>query len=237
MKPLFTLFAVAIFFTACSTRKEILVFSKTEGYRHKSIETGIEAIKKLGIENNINVTSTEDAGVFINTNLKKFDLVIFLNTTGDVFNDEQQVAFKTYINNGGSFMGVHAATDTEFDWPWYNKLVGAYFTSHPNNPNVLDAELTVVDASHASTKHLKARWKRQDEWYNFKSINPDIKVLLNLDETTYKGGENGKSHPIAWYHEYDGGKVFYTAGGHTKDSYSEPDFLKHMLGGIQYCLE
>jgi len=214
----------------------VLVFTKTMGWRHKSIEKGVNTLKFLGLQNNFVVTHTEDSLAFNSNNLKKYDLVIFLSTTQDVLGAEQQAAFEKYIQNGGSFMGIHAAADTEYEWPWYNKLVGAYFLSHPNDPNVRKATVQVVDKSHSSTSFLPDTWERTDEWYNYKSINPNLNVLMKLDESTYEGGANGDDHPIAWYHEYDGGRAFYTGGGHTDASYDEPDFQKHLVGGIEYCL-
>lgn len=215
---------------------QILVFTKTMGYRHKSIEKGVETLKNLGKENNFSITQTEDSLQFNEANLKKYDLVLFLSTTMDVLGPDQEQAFKNYINNGGNYMGIHAASDTEYGWPWYGKLVGAYFTSHPNDPNVREAKMNVVNREHLSTAHLNDTWVRNDEWYNYKNINPDIEVLIYLDETSYEGGTNGDNHPIAWYQEFDGGRVFYTGGGHTEESYDEPDFQKHLVGGINYCL-
>jgi type 1 glutamine amidotransferase len=214
----------------------ILVFTKTAGFRHGSIEKGVATLQNLGAENNFEITQTEEASVFTTSGLQDFDLVVFLSTTKDVLDPNQENAFKAYINQGGSFMGIHAASDTEYGWPWYGELVGAYFESHPSNPNVREAVLEVVDKSHRSTAHLGDRWLREDEWYNFRSINPDIRVLINLDETSYEGGTNGDFHPMAWFHEFDGGRSFYTGGGHTEASFDEEDFQKHLLGGIEYCL-
>ncbi|WP_100610404.1 ThuA domain-containing protein [Confluentibacter lentus] len=213
---------------------KVLVFTKTSGFRHQSIEIGIKTIEGLGKQNNFEVIQTEDASLFSTENLKQYQLVVFLNTTGDVLNANQEQAFKTFINNGGSFMGIHSATDTEYEWAWYGELVGAYFLNHPNPSS---ASITRVNSTHPSTKHLPEQWVRYDEWYNFKSIFEDINVLLNLDESTYDGGENGTNHPIAWYHEYDGGRSFYTALGHTNESYVEPEFKQHLLGGILYGLK
>jgi type 1 glutamine amidotransferase len=165
--------------------------------------------------------------------LKKYDAVIFLSTTGDVLNDEQQEAFQKFIHSGKGFVGVHAATDTEYDWPWYNQLVGAYFKSHPKQQ---EAMLNIIDATHASTQHLPAKWKRFDEWYNFKSIQNGLHVLITIDEKSYTGGENGDVHPMAWYHDFDGGRAFYTALGHTNESYADPLYLQHLLAGIQYAI-
>lgn len=214
----------------------ILVFSKTAGFYHESIPSGIAAIQKMGAENNMVVDTTKNASYFVEDSLKKYRAVVFLSTTQNVLNADQQVAFERYIQAGGGFVGVHAAADTEYNWPWYNKLVGAYFKSHPNNPNVRKATIDVVDTTFKATKGLPARWERTDEWYNYKSINPDINVLAKLDEESYEGGENGENHPIAWYHEFDGGRAFYTGGGHTNESFSEPLFVNHLLEGIKYAI-
>ena len=222
--------------TTYSIDKKVLVFTKTNGYRHESIEKGVEVINKLGLENGFKVIHSENSDIFTTESLKEFDLVIFLNTTEDILDDEGQRNFEMFMRNGGSFMGIHSAADTEYDWPWYGKLVGAYFKNHPNNPSIRDAEIIKEDSMHVSCKHLSDRWERTDEWYNYKEINPDINILLRLNESSYEGGEHGDNHPIAWYHEFDGGKAFYTGGGHTKASFDEIDFKQHILGGILYCL-
>ena len=240
MRCLFTIMITfSLFLLSCDQNVEkgdVLIFSKTESFRHESIEAGIEAIKKLGLENDFTVSATEDARVFEQSQLKDFKVIVFLNTTGDILTDGQQVEFKRFIQAGGGFVGIHSAADTEYDWPWYGKLCGAYFKDHPNDPNVRDASIDVLDKTHISCTHLPDRWDRTDEWYNYKSISPDVTVLLNLDESSYEGGNNGESHPIAWYHEMDGGRAFYTGGGHTIESYSEPNFIQHILGGIKYAM-
>lgn len=215
----------------------VMVFTKTEGWRHKSIEKGVQTLRELGRQNGFVALQTESGEDFTSQNLQNYKLVVFLNTTLDVLNDAQQRAFEAYIKGGGAFLGVHAASDTEYDWPWYGKLVGGYFVSHPNDPNVRQAKIDVVSKAHPSTEHLQDSWTRTDEWYNFKDLNPEVTVLLNLDETTYEGGTNGSNHPIAWYHEFDGGRAFYTGGGHTEDSYDEPMFRNHLLGAIEWCLK
>ncbi|WOH39507.1 ThuA domain-containing protein [Thalassotalea fonticola] len=209
----------------------VLVFAKTASFRHKSIAAGKLAIKKLGLSHGFEVEISENAAQFTYEALQQFNVVVFLNTTGDILTPKQQSAFERYIQAGGGFVGIHAATDTEYDWSWYGKLVGAYFASHPKQQI---ATILVDDNSHQSTVHLNSQWQRFDEWYNFRSLNPEVKVLLSLDESSYQGGKNGQHHPIAWYHEYDGGRAFYTGGGHTTSSYAEPQFLQHLLGGILY---
>lgn len=236
---LYLLIAVLMVFGVSSCHQEekrepkVLVFSKTTGYRHQAIPDGIAAIIKLGAENGFKVDTTENAEKFTENNLKQYNAVIFLNTTGNPLNAVQQSNFERYIQAGGGFMGVHAAADTEYNWPWYNKLAGAWFESHPEQQN---ATIRIVDNSHPSTEGLPKNWNRFDEWYNFKSINPDIKVVAYLDEKTYKGGKNGDKHPFAWYHEFDGGRAYYTAGGHTAEGYKDPNFLKHLMGGIKYVM-
>lgn len=212
-----------------SEEKRILVFTKTAGFEHESIPAGTEAIMKLGRENGFKVDTTGNASKFIEDTLKQYNAVIFLNTTGDVLDYRQQADFERYIQSGGGYMGIHAAADTEYDWPWYGKLVGGYFESHPK---VQPATIIISDTKNNSTKHLPGTWKRTDEWYNYKNLNPEIKVLANLDEKSYEGGKNGENHPIIWYHGFDGGRSFYTGGGHTNESFLEPDFLEHLLQGI-----
>ncbi|MEL6865600.1 MAG: ThuA domain-containing protein [Bacteroidota bacterium] len=220
-----------------SSKKEIkvLVFSKTEGFRHESIAAAQQAIFKLGQQHQFSVDTTEDATYFKESQLKNYNVVIFLNTTGDVLNDAQQLEFNRFIQAGGGFVGIHAAADTEYDWPWYGQLVGAYFNGHPNNPNVREAIIQRKNQDHPASKRIPLVWRRKDEWYNYKQINPSIKVLLNLDETSYEGGTNGPNHPIAWCHEFDGGRSFYTGLGHTEESYQEAEMLDHLWGGIDYA--
>ena len=212
--------------------KNILLFSKTVEFRHDSIAPAIAGINSLGGGNNFKVFHTEDASYFDSTNLRNYHAVIFLNTSGNVLNDDQQKHFKQYIQGGGGWVGIHCATDTETDWPWYGKLAGAYFNGHPD---IQKANLAVVDKSHSSTAMLPDSWIRTDEWYNFKDINQEINILIKIDESSYEGGTNGVNHPVAWYHTFDGGRSFYTALGHTKESYSEKLFLQHLLGGIKWA--
>ncbi|MFV2017556.1 ThuA domain-containing protein [Micromonospora sp. LOL_023] len=211
----------------------VLVFSKTVGFRHDSIPTGIAAIQQLGATNGFTVDTTENSAAFTDDNLANYRAVIWLSTTGDVLDPDQQAAFERYIQAGGGYVGIHAASDTEYSWPWYGELVGAYFANHPANQS---ATVNVEDPAHPSTDGLPARWSRYDEWYNFQT-NPrgDVHVLASLDESTYTAGAGamGADHPIAWCRDYDGGQSWYTGGGHTNESFAEPEFLDHLLGGIQ----
>lgn len=209
------------------------MFTKTAGFHHSSIPAGLAAITKLGAANDFEVDSSSDAAIFNEDSLRKYAAVIFLNTTGDLLNNYQEADFERYIQSGGGYVGIHAATDAEYDWGWYGRLAGGYFNGHPAQQ---EAVIRVVDSTDASTKHLPREWKRKDEWYNFKKLNKDVHVLLTIDEASYQGGTNGAVHPMAWYHDYDGGRAWYTELGHTEESYSDPLYLQHILAGIQYAI-
>ena len=244
MRRIALLIVVVCCFTRCSnspttqsnttTQDKVLVFSKTTGFRHDSIPDGIAAIQQLGRDNQFTVDVSEDSAVFTDKNLAPYKAVIFLNTTGDLFDDSQKSALQHYIQSGGGFAGIHSASDTEHNWPWYGQLVGSFFQSHPA---IQTANIQVQDASHPSTTGLPQVWQRNDEWYNFVS-NPRgiVHVLAKIDESTYSGGTMGADHPIAWCQAFAGGRSWYTAGGHTKESYTEKLFVQHMLGGIQYAM-
>jgi cytochrome c len=235
MKFKFTYLLLTPFLFLCfapSTPK-VLIFTKTAGFHHASIPVGVAAILKLGQENNFAVDTTSDAAMINENNLKKYDAVIFLSTTGPLLTSNERNDFERYIQAGGGFVGIHAAADAEYDWHWYGRLVGGYFVSHPAQQ---EAVLHVVDKTHISTKHLPDEWKRKDEWYNYKELNKDIHVLITIDENSYKGGINGAVHPMAWYHNFDGGRAWYTELGHTDESYSDPLYLKHILGGILWSI-
>jgi type 1 glutamine amidotransferase len=211
---------------------DVLVFSKTAGFRHDSIPTGIQAIRDLGAANDFTITATENAEAFTADNLARYEAVVFLNTTGNVLDSSQQAAFESYIRSGGGFVGVHAAADTEYDWPFYGDLVGAYFASHPP---IQAATVQVEDRTHPATSHLDATWRRTDEWYNYRTnARSTARVLATLDESSYSGGTMG-DHPHAWCKTLGNGRSFYTGGGHTRQSYAEPAFRTHLLGGIRYA--
>lgn len=232
MKKLLVLLGCCILFYSCTQEPpRVLVFSKTKGFRHQSIAAGKAALIKLGAEKGFGVDTTESADVFTAENLKKYRAVIFLSTTGDVLDQAQQNQFMQFIQSGGGYVGIHAAADTEYDWWWYGKLVGAYFKSHPQ---IQEAKFKKVKPF--GEDNLPDEWIRTDELYNYKKISDEITVLYNLDESSYKGGENGENHPIAWYHDFDGGRSFYTGLGHTDESFSEELFLSHLYQGIKYAI-
>ncbi|MGW6538134.1 lectin [Streptomyces sp. NPDC055011] len=212
---------------------KVLVFSRTAGFRHSSIDDGVAALRALGTTGNFAVDATEDAQAFTGGNLAQYKAVVFLSTTGDVLDGPQQTAFEQYIQGGGGYVGIHAAADTEYDWPFYEGLAGALFHSHPA---IQSATVDVEDRAHDATAHLGGTWQRTDEWYNYRT-NPrtTARVLASLDESSYSGGNMAGDHPIAWCKDYRGGRAFYTGGGHTDESYAEPAFRRHLLGGIRWA--
>jgi type 1 glutamine amidotransferase len=229
-------------------RPRVMVYTKigvdkksgNRGFQHGSIPVATAAILKLGNENRFDVDFSGDPADFNDANLKKYAAIIFVSTTSDCIpGDDQKAAFKKYIEGGGGYVGIHAATDAEYDWAWYGELSGAYFKGHPI-PQM--ATLNVVDSTSIATKMLPRVWKRKDEYYHFKSIPKDVHVLITIDESTITytpQNENlkmGPYHPMAWWHDFDGGRAFYTEFGHTDESYSDPLFLQHLLGGIKYAM-
>jgi cytochrome c len=232
LKTAFMLLFVSTAFA--QTKINVLVFSKTAAFRHQSIEAGKKALEKMSKEKGFGVSFTEDASQFTEINLKKFNTVIFLNTTGDILNNEQQTVFERYIQAGGGYVGIHAATDTEYDWAWYNQLAGAWFLDHPSTPSNVQKGRFFVTQKNEFTAGMPDSFERSDEFYAFKNISSKINVVLKIDEKSYIGGHNGDNHPISWYQEFNGGRSFYTAMGHTDETFSEPLFLNHLYAGIRY---
>lgn len=213
--------------------RRVLIFTRTRGFRHRSIEPGraalASALDALGLASE----QTESLEPFTDADLARFSTVVFLNTSGDVLGPPQEAALQRWVEAGGGWVGVHAAADTEYDWPWYRNLVGAWVHSHPA---IQSATVAVEDGTHAATRHLPARWTRTDEWYDFRS-NPrgEVAVQLTLDESTYSGGRMGADHPIAWSRDVGAGRSFYTAGGHTEGAFMEPLFMEHLTRAIRWA--
>jgi uncharacterized protein len=238
IKSLLLLLAIVVAWQngICQTIRanKILIFSKTTGFRHASIADGKIALLAMAAANGFAADTTEDAGWFTTTQLQQYKALVFLNTTGNLFDSAQKQALVQYMRNGGGFAGIHAATDTEYQWPWYNLLVGGYFESHPKPQT---AKFVIVNRTHPSTAFFTdSIWLHHDELYNFKQCNPNVKTLITIDEKSYSGGNMGNFHPMAWYHAYEGGRAFYTALGHTSEAWQQPQFLQHVLGGIRYAM-
>ena len=207
----------------------MLVFSRTAGYRHESIAAGQQMFQQQADSWKLRVRAGE--GALSESELDSCDILVLLNSTGDVFSNEEQAALQTYVRKGGKVLAIHAAADAEYGWPWYKQMLGAWFDSHPA---IQQANCVLTDMAHAAGKNMPATWTRTDEWYNFKEIEPGIQVIYRLDEGSYSGGTNGASHPISWCHSFEGGKIFYTGMGHTAETYSEPLFIQHISGAIEW---
>ncbi len=218
---------------ATSARFRALLFSRTAGFRHDSIPAAIAALTELQDAGGFAVEATEDPTVFNAGDLARFQVVVFLMTTGDVLDDPQQAAFEAWVGAGGGYLGVHSAADTEYDWPFYGALVGAYFKMHPA---IQPAKVMVEAADHPATRGLSSPWMRSDEWYDFRTNpRPAVTVLATVDETSYTGGTMGSDHPIAWAHATPGGgRALYTAMGHTQASYADPPFRQHLVGALRW---
>lgn len=218
----------------------VLVYTKNgKGYVHENIAAGSAAILQLGKENGFAVDTSSDPKVFTETNLKKYSLLIFNNTNNEVFDtDEQKVTFMRYVQAGGGFVGLHSATGTERQWPWFKRLIGASFLRHAKHQPFKEI---IIDANHPSTSSLPKVWERDDECYFFKEYNPDIHVLIvhdlasldDKDKPTYYGGT---SSPSVWCHEFDGGRQWYTSLGHDSVTYGTKEFQQHILGGIIWVI-
>jgi hypothetical protein len=228
---------------ALAEQFSVALFTKTAGWHHESINAGVTAIQKLGELHHFKVFWTEDAKrLFKDDQLSQYKVVIFLLTTGDVLNDEQQAVFERYIRAGGSYVGIHSAADTEHDWPWYENMLGHMFRTHPA---IQTATVQVENREFPGMERFAPRFLFTEEWYEFDaSRSPDLRYLLSVDESTYepttrRSGERdakGKVfHPLSWYHAYDGGRAFYTALGHLPATYSDAQFMHHVYGGIYWA--
>jgi type 1 glutamine amidotransferase len=221
---------------------KVLVFTKTMGWHHESINEGVDALRGLALRHHFIADWQEDASVFNDERLKQYQAVIFLLTSGDILNDEQQAAMERFIRSGKGFVGIHSASDTEYDWNWYTQMVGRTFHVHPE---IQTAKLEVLDRKFPGLELMPKRFLWTEEWYEFGAERiKGLNYILAVDEKTYnpaadwgkvKGTGMGKFHPIAWYHHYDGGRAFYTALGHQSATYSEPLFLAHLYGAIYWA--
>ena len=208
----------------------VLIFSKTAGFRHDSIPVAVRTLIRLAEQAGMAADATEEASAFTPANLARYRVVIFASTTGNVLDPAQQEAMEGFIRNGGGFVGVHAAADTEYDWPWYGQLVGARFHDHP--PGLHDSRVQPERDGVASG----AAWPVHDEFYNYDS-NPRgrVQVVATLDEQLYQGGRMGTDHPITWHHAFAGGRAWYTGLGHTEAIYAQPEFIAQLQRGLAYA--
>ncbi|KAI0261512.1 class I glutamine amidotransferase-like protein [Gloeopeniophorella convolvens] len=226
-----------------------LIFSATADFRHDSIPTARDALIARGPSIGVQFDATEDSGRFTDTGLAPYDLLVFLMNTGEVLDDTGKAALQKYLDLGGNFVAIHAASDCLRNTTFYGKEVGAFFDYHPALQN---ATVDVIDASHPSTSMLPPQWHVQDEMYNFKSDPRAIGavVVLSADESSYtdpgpRKFDQGTPHPTAWYQEHGAGvesggtagRSFYTSLGHLNQTWADDLFLAHVTGGISWALQ
>ncbi len=229
----------------------ILIFSKTNGFRDDAqIVAANAAIEKLVRAKGWSSYTTENAAVFNPAQLGKFKAVVWNSVSGDVLTVPQREAFRSWIEAGGGFVGLHGSGgDPEYKWKWYaQELIGAQFIGHTMGPQFQTAMLNVEDRNHPATRHLPARWSRTDEWYSFASNPRDkgFRVLVTIDESSYSplaklplvGARNiamGRDHPMIWTHCVGKGRAFYSALGHPASAYAEKSHLAMIAGAIGWA--
>ncbi|MGW4694674.1 ThuA domain-containing protein [Kitasatospora sp. YST-16] len=213
---------------------DVLLYTRTTGYRHDSIPAATAALHELGQDHGFAVEATEDPAVFTDASLAGRGAVLFLSTSGEVLTPAGRAALRRWTAAGGGFAGVHSAACTEYDWPHYGELLGARFAGHPEPQ---PGTVLVEDRDHPATAHLPQRWAWHDEWYDFRhNPRPGVRVLATVDESGYRGGGMGADHPLVWCREpATGGRSFYTALGHAADAYADPAFRRHLLGGLRWA--
>lgn len=218
----------------------ILIFSHTTGYRHDSIPAGIAAVAAIAKARGLAVVASEDPAMFGPGRLARFRIIVLLSTTTDPKNpasewwvDARRTAFQRFVRSGGGVVAIHAAADSHYHWPWYGKLIGARFQRHP--PGTPTGRVSLANPRHPANRGLPATTTRTDEWYAFDDFDPTSTLLMTLDPASI-GEPDVNPNPVAWTRTVDGARVFYTALGHTKESYAEPLFLRHVANGLDWVL-
>ncbi len=222
---------------------KVLVYTKNgKGYVHDNIASAVASIKEMGVENHFSVDVSDDPSVFTEANLKNYQFLIFTSTNNDVFDtDNQRVQFRRYIEAGGGFVGVHSVTGTERNWTWFKMMLGETFSWHATFQKF---SIKKLDNTHPSMQGVPAIWEREDECYFGKELYPGIKVLmahqlssLNPSQTDLiqkNAGSYANYFPAVWYQQFDGGNIWVTALGHSKESYQDPVYKNHLLQGIRF---
>ncbi|UZK69737.1 ThuA domain-containing protein [Sphingomonas sp. S1-29] len=218
----------------------VLVFSHTTGYRHASIEAGVAALKRMGTQRDFTVIASEDPAIFSPQKLKDIDAIVFLSSTTNPADPasewlvgDRRAALQAFVRGGGGIVAVHGAADSHLAWPWYGQMIGGWFESHPRGTPTGD--VTIVDSKHPAAGGMTGKQRRADEWYYFKDFDPTVDLLATVDPASI-GEKDANPNPAAWAHEFEGGRVFYTAMGHADASFSEPWYLQHLGAGLDWAL-
>ena len=235
---------VTVVFANPPIQKRVLVYTKNgKGFVHTNIANSVESLKKIGILNNLIVDVSEDPSVMTSEKLAKYNCLVFSNTNNEIFEtEEQRRAFVSYIHNGGAFVGIHIASGSERNWPWFHEMIGGLFKRHPAFQSF---EIKVIDKNHPSTVMLPEIWKKEDECYFMTELNTnshvllaaDLRTVIDTEKEVYPGRVFGDYFPLAWCHQFEGARVFYTALGHADKDYLDPLFIKHLTGSILWVLD
>jgi type 1 glutamine amidotransferase len=248
-RPLIGLFALSLIALSCTApadaakkKAHVLIYSGSTGYRHESIPAAVEALKAMGAKAGYIVDATEDPEVFTAEKLKQYQALVLVSTSTDPKKPESEWfvgarrdALQGFLKDGKGVVGIHAAADSHYNWPWYGQMIGGYFERHPKGTP--KGTVTVVDAKHPATAKLPKTLERNDEWYYYKDFNPTMRVLITIDPASIGDGEaDVNPNPLVWCHEFGGGRVFYSALGHTPESYSEPYMVNLLTGALAYAV-
>jgi type 1 glutamine amidotransferase len=233
-----TLLPLLLLGAAPLPKDEVLIFSHTTGYRHDSIPAGIAATERIAKRQGFSVRASEDPALFTSRGLRGVRAIVFLSSTTDPkapssewLTGERRAALQSFVRSGGGVLAVHAAADSHYGWPWYGRLIGGRFARHPEGTP--PGTLTLADRSHPVTGGMPATIRRSDEWYEFADYDPTSRLLVTLDPASI-GEADVNPNPISWVRQVDGGRVFYTAMGHTAESYSDPYVLRHLSNGLAW---
>ena len=229
----------------------VLVFSKTNRFRHKDgIRGGLEALRSIAADQSMGIFATENGAVFNDDSLARFDVVVFLNATGDMLNADQERAFQEWLEAGGGWLGIHAAGDgSHAEWGWYmENLIGAEFTAHILGPQFQTATVRTERPEHPISRDLPLAWEAEEEWYSWASSPREKGFMVHavVDEDTYEPVQNllGRrtslamgDHPVAWSNCVGQGRSFYTALGHTAVAFEQPQFRTQLANALRWLIQ
>ncbi len=240
-------FVLTLAAETASAQQKVLVYTRNytpdgKGYVHANISASVEAIKKMGVEKGFGVDVSDDPGSFTDANLKQYAALVFSNSNNEAFATEpQRDAFRRYIQSGGGFVGIHSASGSQRDWPYYWSVLGGKFVVHPK---IQKFTVRVVDSAQVATKDIPAEFEWTDEFYFIEYLNPGIHPVLVSDRTKLEFLDAMKvdperfpsQTPLAWWQKFDGGRQFYTALGHNKEDYANPLLYRLIQNGIVWAM-
>jgi type 1 glutamine amidotransferase len=218
----------------------VLIFTYSTGYRHASIEPGVIALQAMGKKMGVTMVTSADPAVFSTEGLKGVQAIILISNTSkktdptsEWLTGSKRDALQAFVHRGGGIVGIHAAADSHYNWPWYGRMIGGYFQRHPKGTP--EGIVTVFDPKHPVMKGVAPVSRHVDEWYYYEDYDPRLHLLATVDPGSL-GEADVNPNPVAWVHEFEGGRVFYTAMGHTDESYRDPWFLRQLENGLNWVM-